>query len=600
MKFKITLNKSIAPSDQTGWVQVHDFIPANVDSYISKGRLILLISLVSKDDSISVGNELILGREILTRFHSDYFAKVGGDPFTLLQDAVGKIHKDFKVDLLATIILDTKILLSGAGRVQCWVERLGMIARIIPSNEIFAASGILNDKDVFWIGTDSSFNEIPPETSPQITLKIEKENINFVPPIVNIPESEKIYVPLSISPMRVAIASVIDKVLTILPQKKLYIKEEIGIVDTKKRKKTATLAGAILLFLLIISIVFGMHQQNSQNIKSKYQPILDSAEHNLEEAKNLSSIDTSHASSLILTAKSQIDGLKAQKINDSKINTLSNQIDEALGTVAGLYQENPNLYLDLGLLSSGMKGDDISESENRMAILDRAGKRLVNIDIDTTKSSVVAGPDIMPNAIAVAMYSDRNFVSASDGIWEVGDKAENVIRATPSDKGGDWGNNVLISAYTGNFYVLDKNNSTVWRYQGESGVFGSKANWFGSGIKPDLSKVVSWTIDGNIWLLTSDSKILRFSGGSPVDFSIKSPDKALEANDIFTTQDSKYLYILDRGNSRVLVVDKDGNYKAQYISDNIKSATKIVVSEVSSKIILLEGDKLYSLDIKHL
>jgi hypothetical protein len=49
-----------------------------------------------------------------------------------------------------------------------------------------------------------------------------------------------------------------------------------------------------------------------------------------------------------------------------------------------------------------------------------------------------------------------------------------------------------------------------------------------------------------------------------------------------------------------LVVDKDGNYKAQYISDNIKTATKIVVSETDKKMILLEGDKLYSLDIKHL
>ncbi len=248
--------------------------------------------------------------------------------------------------------------------------------------------------------------------------------------------------------------------------------------------------------------------------------------------------------------------------------------------------------IDLGLLSSGMKGDDMSESDNRMAILDRSGKRLVSIDIDTTKSSVVAGPDIMPDAFAVTAYTDRNFVSASDGIWEVGDKAENVLKS-------DWGSNVLISAYTGNFYILDKASSSVWRYQGEGGVFSSKENWFGSGIKPDLSKVVSWTFDGNIWML-EDNEILRFSAGSPINFSLKNLDKPLQAKDIFTTQDSNFLYILDSGNGRVLVTDKNGNYKAQYLGDNIKSAKKIVVSETSKKIILLEGDKLYSLDIKHL
>ncbi len=591
MKIKTSLHKLTGIPSPEGWVQIHDFTPVSEDLYLKKGRLIAVIS--------GMGNHLIAGRAVLTRLHEEYFNK-SGEPFKLLNEAVEKVHKDFKVNIFATILLDSKILLAGAGSVQCWVMRQAKLAKILPASTNFTATGILEEGDIFWIGTDSVFEKFTPEsdllknpsaTDGLITLKVEKENSPNIPAINN-PAQEKMYVPPSISPVRVAIASVIDKVLSILPQKTIFVKEEIGVVENQKRKKTATLAGAVLLFLLIISIMFGMRQQSAQNLRSKYQPILDSAQHNLDEAKSLSAIDASRASSLILTAKSQIDGLKAQKINDPKINILSSQIEDALGSVAGLYQQTPSLYLDLGLLSSGLKGDDISASDNRMAILDKAGKRLVSIDIDTTKSSVVAGPDIMPNALAVAAYSDRNFVSASDGIWEVGDKAENIIKS-------DWSSNIMISAYTGNFYVLDKNNSTVWRYQGDGGVFGAKANWFGSGIKPDLSKVVSWTFDGNIWML-SDNEILRFSGGSPIDFSIKNPDKALQASDIFTTQDSKYLYILDSGNSRVLVVDKDGNYKAQYLNDNIKSAKKIVVSEPGSKIILLEGDKLYSLDIKHL
>ncbi len=100
--------------------------------------------------------------------------------------------------------------------------------------------------------------------------------------------------------------------------------------------------------------------------------------------------------------------------------------------------------------------------------------------------------------------------------------------------------------------------------------------------------------------MLEDNEILRFSAGSPINFSLKNLDKPLQAKDIFTTQDSNFLYILDSGNGRVLVTDKNGNYKAQYLGDNIKSAKKIVVSETSKKIILLEGDKLYSLDIKHL
>jgi hypothetical protein len=48
------------------------------------------------------------------------------------------------------------------------------------------------------------------------------------------------------------------------------------------------------------------------------------------------------------------------------------------------------------------------------------------------------------------------------------------------------------------------------------------------------------------------------------------------------------------------VIDKDGKYKSQYISDQIGNATSLVVSEEQKKIILLTGEKLYSIEIKHI
>ncbi len=362
MKFKIALNKLSGVAGPAGWVQVHDFTPVSQNTFLLKGRLIALISMeVGSHAPFVEKQDLIIGREVLTRLHEEYFKKEG-DAFKLLNEAVEKVHESFKVSVLVAVFIDSKILLAGVGKMQCWVQRSQKLARIIPSANEKAAAGILQDGDIFWLGTDSFFNKVTPDliksheslidltknpdsTDALVTLKIEEEkveNIAEISPKQTPYKQNSRDLPRAISPVRIAIASVIDKVLKLIPQKKIFIKEEIGAVETQKRKKTATLAGAILLLLLTVSIFLGSHQQNIQGVKAKYEPILESAQHNLDEARSLSALDSSRASSLILTAKSQIDSLIAQKIKDARIDTLSAQIDEALGTVAGLYRETPN------------------------------------------------------------------------------------------------------------------------------------------------------------------------------------------------------------------------------------------------------------------
>ena len=60
------------------------------------------------------------------------------------------------------------------------------------------------------------------------------------------------------------------------------------------------------------------------------------------------------------------------------------------------------------------------------------------------------------------------------------------------------------------------------------------------------------------------------------------------------------MYILESSSSRVVVIDKEGNYKAQYFDDVIAGAKNLAVSEAEGKIILALEDKLLSIKIKHL
>jgi hypothetical protein len=61
--------------------------------------------------------------------------------------------------------------------------------------------------------------------------------------------------------------------------------------------------------------------------------------------------------------------------------------------------------------------------------------------------------------------------------------------------------------------------------------------------------------------------------------------------------DTESLYILDRGNSRIVELGKDGNFKDQFVADILKSATDFEVSEEDGKILVLSGGKFYELPL---
>ena len=73
-----------------------------------------------------------------------------------------------------------------------------------------------------------------------------------------------------------------------------------------------------------------------------------------------------------------------------------------------------------------------------------------------------------------------------------------------------------------------------------------------------------------------------------------------QAVDIYTNETAQFLYILDPQNSRVVVVDKKGQFKAEYLTGELASARKIVASEADKELIFLTGSKLLSINLEHL
>lgn len=595
-------------------------------------------------------NSVLAGRELLGRLHEEYFGESQKPGFFALKEAVEKVISEFSeawgsVEIAAASFIGDVVYSAVGGGAEAAVFRDGMLAKILTSTSqeagVISASGYPKEGDIFILGTKSFFSVLPHGVikaaleggSPQqasealapfihsrpntgsagaAVMKF-TENKSFVPKIETEIQTQETSGEVS-APIDRPDEKVSSKSLTLLktrpffergiakisrgighflPEKRIFVKSPPAELVGAGNRRLAISVGIILLTVLLVSIGFGIRQKSLKQEREKYETRLEQARHDLDEAEKLYSLDAVRARELFAQARSLISDIEAEGVEDSEVMTVRKQIDEKEGLILGVYRVDPELFIDLSILSSGLRGDDLASSEDRFFILDRNGRKVVGVAFDTKKTEVIAGPDQIASAASIASYEDRVFVLA-DGIEEVGGKAKKVI-----EKG--WEGSALAYSYAGNIYLVDKSAKTIWRYPATLEGFGERTKWNTSDINLNFNDITAVTVDGSIWLISNSGEISRFSLGNRVAFSISDllPELTSGAS-VYSNENLKYLYILDRAGSRVVVVDKNGEYKAQYLGDKISLALDLAVSEKEKKIILLAGDKLYAIELKHL
>ncbi len=120
-------------------------------------------------------------------------------------------------------------------------------------------------------------------------------------------------------------------------------------------------------------------------------------------------------------------------------------------------------------------------------------------------------------------------------------------------------------------YILDRSRGQIWRYIPEQGGYPSPPTpYFPRAI--NMEGVRDFALDGYVYLLMADGKILKFLGGNQVPFEVEPLDKPLiNPSAIFTFPEEelerpKYpLYIADPEQKRILELDKSGKLLRQFV-----------------------------------
>ncbi len=343
------------------------------------------------------------------------------------------------------------------------------------------------------------------------------------------------------------------------PQKS---KRKLGIGGLRKlprSRKIILIVGILLFTIIIIASLFAVMNQKNSNNEELFNGIYNEARAKFEEGQSLKDLNASLA---------QENFQQAQQILEKNKDTFPEGSSEDDQIEALLEQVNSQL--------SGSSSGSSSNSTSSATEVDKSESKVLSAQIDN------------PNGTYFTQNEDFIYFLDSKGVNKI-DKGNNE-KELAIDK--DWETAGGIGVFGSNIYVLDKTEN-IFKFVPTGSDF-AKSNYLTG--SPDLKDSAAMGIDGSIYVLNTDGTVDKYTKGSKVDFSITGLEKPLSSpTRIVSYEDDTNLYILDKGNSRIVVLDKDGKFVKAYSSDIIKSAKDIDPQEANKAIFVLASDKIYKI-----
>lgn len=163
-----------------------------------------------------------------------------------------------------------------------------------------------------------------------------------------------------------------------------------------------------------------------------------------------------------------------------------------------------------------------------------------------------------------------------------------------------WSNAQAIATYSSNIYILNSEAGQVWRHSKTADLY-AKGTSSISGDNATLRGAIDIAIDGSIYILQNNGQIAKFTQGiKDNSFSsrgIPEPsDQVLVPAGLFVSENTNYLYLLDKKENRIIKFDKSGNFLSQYVFDNI-TIEDFAVNERLGKIWAYSETKIFEGDL---
>lgn len=372
-----------------------------------------------------------------------------------------------------------------------------------------------------------------------------------------------------------------------------------AVNGASRTTKVVSISVAILMIIVIMSIANRQAGQKTAEANVAYQSALTKIEEKRTAAEAAIIYgNTQEAQTLVTDATNLLATLPRETSSQkTKADDLNRALQDLLGRTRGMETVTAAKVAELpaqfafplvGITSSGSAIYGISADAAPWRV-NEVSKAMERVDV---------GQSPAQNIVMTAGEGDDMLtVDMDKRLWR-------TTVATPAVTSLSSGIDGMasiedISSYNSNLYALSAASGQIVKMRPQGIGFEAGTPWI-TAKTSDLSRAKALAIDGSLWVLT-DTDVIVFKSGRETPWDHATIDPAIaKPLDIWTDIDSKYLYILDGSDGRVVVMDKEkGGIVSQYVV-NLSGVVSFVVRESENRILLTTPTTVYSYTATHL
>lgn len=355
------------------------------------------------------------------------------------------------------------------------------------------------------------------------------------------------------------------------------------------------------LGIFVFGSIAGVYQYKSyQFAMNEKKDELSRAEAMVAQAELQGTFDKDGAREQLLQAEKLLLSLQEADYFEEERQALADQMEKVRLTLDGVLVVTEEDLVEVVDASSAFSSEEkalsLAKDDDQWVIF--SASKAVPTLLDSLQSEL----DLEGSVVATTTFVDQNvlMLSTKEGKMIRYSKS-NAQFADTADQ--TWPAFTALADFSNRLYGLDLEGNQIWRYTQGTDSFSGQAAYLSEDI--DLTGASSMAIDGSVWLLFEDGRLMKFLSGKAVDFAtqkapIRSPKLATKL--VLGTAFSQ-IYVLDSGRNTVYVYDKSSvsdtiTYSAQFEFASLKSTIVDIVYDVdqSQLYLLTEEGVLYAWD----
>lgn len=317
--------------------------------------------------------------------------------------------------------------------------------------------------------------------------------------------------------------------------------------------------------------------------------LFNKAKENLALGKVQDTKELEEALSLSLKAEQSPD-------NKEKALILSKEIHESIDSInkiTRLYDQKPILKLGEGISKFVITGYDIYGINDEGKIYygntqDKQAKLFSSIGKD---NGTVKDAALDENAGRILFMTSNNNLIGLD----IASKTSSEVKITDESA---WESTPAIEIFTSNIYLIDTSKDSIAKHVKDGDGY-AKSTTYVDAKKGGLKGPIDIAIDGNIFVLNGDGKMIKFTRGTiDSSFSLSGIPGTEETSlkIIFTNANTNYIYVLDSSGNKIIRFDKNGQFVKQYAIDGVEINDFSINDKVKKGYVLSQGN-VYEFDL---